>query len=69
VQPGRDFDPRMLTLGFRFVDNVGVYLSVHKVLFLVNSIEAVQTISNSTATKMLPAEKVMVRDDQVLNQR
>ena len=59
----------MLALGFRFVDNVGVYLSVHKVLFLVNSIEAVQTIINSTATKMLPAEKVMVRDDQVLNQR
>ena len=69
AQLGRDFDPCVLTLGFGFVDNVGVYLSVHKVLFLVNSIEAVQTIINSTATKMLPAEKVMVRDDQVLNQR
>jgi hypothetical protein len=36
--------------------------------FLVNSGEFGQTIINSTATKMLPAEKVMVRDDQVLNQ-
>ncbi|HCS05873.1 hypothetical protein CJF40_14665 [Pseudomonas lundensis] len=59
----------MLTLGFGFVDNVGVYLSVHKVLFLVNSIGSGQTIVSSTATKMLAAEKVMVRDDQVLNQR
>ncbi|NMY38255.1 hypothetical protein HBN68_14505 [Pseudomonas sp. WS 5078] len=59
----------MLTLGFGFVDNVGVYLRVHKVLFLVNSIESGQTIVSSTATKMLAAEKVMVRDDQVLNQR
>ena len=69
TQLGRDFDPCVLTLGFGFVDNVGVYLRVHKVLFLVNSIESGQTIVSSTATKMLAAEKVMVRDDQVLNQR
>ncbi|KAA2229717.1 hypothetical protein FJD34_04585 [Pseudomonas brenneri] len=60
----------MLALGFGFVDNVGVYLTVHGVLIprLIQAWQG-QTIISNTATKMLPAEKVMVRDDQVLNQR
>ncbi|MVW85613.1 hypothetical protein CRX42_16520 [Pseudomonas jessenii] len=59
----------MLALGFGFVHYVGVDGGIHKGVFLVNSGESGQTINSSTATKMLPAEKVMVRDDQVLNQR
>ncbi|AQT97393.1 hypothetical protein C1X21_05750 [Pseudomonas sp. FW305-3-2-15-A-LB2] len=60
----------MLALGFGFVDNIGIYLAVHQGNFL-ELIQAWQgqTIISNTATKMLPAEKVMVRDDQVLNQR
>ncbi|POA60025.1 hypothetical protein C1885_10720 [Pseudomonas sp. GW531-R1] len=70
AQLGRDFDPGVLTLGFGFVDNVGVYLAVHDGV-IPRLIQAWlgQTIISNTATKMLPAEKVMVRDDQVLNQR
>ena len=52
-----------------FMHYVGVDGGIHRGDFLVNSIGAGQTIISSTATKMLPAEKVMVRDDQVLNQR
>ncbi|PAU56253.1 hypothetical protein BZL43_16740 [Pseudomonas sp. PICF141] len=58
----------MLALGFGFVHYVGVDGGIHMGDFLVNSGEFGQTINSSTATKMLPAEKVMVRDDQVLNQ-
>ena len=60
---------RVLALGFGFMHYVGVDGGIHGGDFLVNSIGAGQTIISSTATKMLPAEKVMVRDDQVLNQR
>ncbi|PMY52957.1 hypothetical protein C1X69_05395 [Pseudomonas sp. FW305-67] len=59
----------MLALGFGFVHYVAVDGDIHMGDFLVNSGEFGQTIISSTATKMLPAEKVMVRDDQVLNQR
>ncbi len=68
-QLGRDLDARMLALRFGFVDDVGVDFRVHELkLQLANSGESGQTIVISTAMKMLPAEKVMVRDDQVLNQ-
>jgi hypothetical protein len=69
AQFGRDFHSGVLTLGFGFMHYVGVDGGIHGGDFLVNSIGAGQTIISSTATKMLPAEKVMVRDDQVLNQR
>ncbi|CAI8735970.1 hypothetical protein EMIT051CA3_10297 [Pseudomonas chlororaphis] len=69
AQLGRDFDPGVLALGFGFMHYVDVHGGVHKGDFLVNSGKAGQTIISSAATKMLPAEKVMVRDDQVLNQR
>ncbi|KAB0498682.1 hypothetical protein EIY72_24250 [Pseudomonas vancouverensis] len=59
----------MLALGFGFVHYVGIDGGIHGGGFLVNSIRGSQTINSSAATKMLPAEKVMVRDDQVLNQR
>ncbi|OOV98713.1 hypothetical protein MF4836_08220 [Pseudomonas sp. MF4836] len=59
----------MLALGFGFMHYVDVHGGVHKGYFLVNSGKAGQTISSNTATNTLPAEKVMVRDDQVLNQR
>ncbi|CAI8978934.1 DUF2345 domain-containing protein [Pseudomonas sp. IT-P12] len=69
AQLGRDFDPGVLALGFGFMHYVGVDGGIHMGGFLVNSGEFGQTINSSVATKMLPAEKVMVRDDQVLNQR
>ncbi|AUM71615.1 hypothetical protein C0J56_24090 [Pseudomonas fluorescens] len=59
----------MLALGFGFMHYVDIHGGVHRGDFLVNSFKSGQTIVSSTATKMLPAEKVMVRDDQVLNQR
>nr|BFE94463.1 hypothetical protein GCM10020185_49990 [Pseudomonas brassicacearum subsp. brassicacearum] len=70
AQLGRDFDPGVLALGFGFMHYVDIHGGVHRGDFLVNSFKSGQTIVSSTATKkMLPAEKVMVRDDQVLNQR
>ncbi|VVN43829.1 hypothetical protein PS624_05604 [Pseudomonas fluorescens] len=69
AQLGRDVNAGVLALGFGFMHYVGVDGGIHRGDFLVNSIGAGQTIISSTATKMLPAEKVMVRDDQVLNQR
>ena len=63
-----DFDPRMLALGFGLMDHVDVDGCVHTCKFLFESSSG-QTNARSVAMKTLAAEKVMARDDQVLNQR
>ncbi|MNP14982.1 hypothetical protein D3C76_1073210 [compost metagenome] len=73
-------DPCVLALGFGFMHDVDVDGGIHGLRFLSSGSAAraavalscsgrIHTIVSSTATNTLAAEKVMARDDQVLNQR
>ena len=57
----------MLALGFGLMHDIGVHGGIHGDFVPVRSVPGAHTTMNSTATKMLAAEKVMVREDQVLN--
>ncbi|MNM96855.1 hypothetical protein D3C81_1093470 [compost metagenome] len=69
----RQLDPRMAALGFGFVHDVEVDGCIHGQgschLAWLGGRFGGHTMLISTATKTLAAEKVMARDDQVLNQR